>query len=490
MKLSFKVVIRSTLFILLVAAGYNNRFGFIPALVDSTGMANKSQSLLNTSSCGEYREYPWPEHHTGLPWLADVFSTHDAQSIIFISLNRGQCLEEWKDSDNFHADQGIAHRFICVFPDGSAVLSDFVHTHSLHPVAHIIRCKIPTRFQYLVSDTAPQTFTKLHVDLHAIEDLEVQPLPNNGYRPFPSMEITDSPKLAQLPICPALTTTRPTRKYQLTTTTRIKSTWVNGQRRVDSNSTLKLDKKQLGNWMAYHKKMGVDHFILYDNDEIPHGPIEQYLQPYIDSGEVTYIWFPLKDCTRDHGGWEGITHSWGQVATTLSAMHRFGFNTEYFAHLDIDEYYITYSGNLVDFVRDQFTKSNNTVDVLHWTPSCMGPCNGTVVSSQQSVMSKWRCFTGSHYADKKTIFWAERLWNLFVHYPLTTPEGTLPNIYSLNETTEGFLAHYRSQDDMDEMKYFTHDFVGPVSNDLTDRLHFMDRFCADDEVKCLNFELP
>jgi hypothetical protein len=142
---------------------------------------DKTQPVL--SPCNK-TSFPWPERHTDLPWLADVFASPEAEYVNFVGTHRGIWMPEFEQADAFARSSHSTkpHRFICVFPRNVHVLSEFMHPvgykfkpHSLNNF--VIRCQIPKEFQHLVE--IGQTETSLHVDLHAIKDLEDPIAANN-----------------------------------------------------------------------------------------------------------------------------------------------------------------------------------------------------------------------------------------------------------------------------------------------------------------------
>lgn len=434
-----------------------------------TTWSEEQVPLITPSHCG-YREYPWPEHHSGLPYLADVFASHDAQWVYFVSLNRGACLEEWRKADVFEGEQGKGYRFICSFDDSTHIFTEFIFAPWVHNQGLVFRCRIPEKYQSLVSQ--PQSTTHLHVDLHAIDDPEADPKGIFRVKPFPSMDIRDTPKLAQLPVCHAIhNTTTNAVPRNLTIVTRIKSKY--GQTNVE---TTELPYQRILNeWIEYHRQQGGDHFIITDNDDEP-GPIRSILQPHIDSGLVTYLWSPLRDCIRDYGGNRGITDRRGQIAATLSALHRYGHLTEYFGHMDVDEFFVAFNNaTVLDFVRTV----SDTFDAVAFVPSCMAPCNGTCVSANEPILSKWRCLTGGHYADKKLILRPRRIWAFSIHYPTLNYDGDVPREYLVNDKTEGLLAHYRREENSGIVTWQSDEFEGLVRNRFTERFEYMDRFSGE-----------
>ena len=55
-------------------------------------------------------------------------------------------------------------------------------------------------------------------------------------------------------------------------------------------SFMKNTSAHVEEWLNYHLLAGVDHFYIYDNDSLDN--LEKILQPYIDAGIVTYIFYP------------------------------------------------------------------------------------------------------------------------------------------------------------------------------------------------------
>ena len=470
------------------------------------GNGSNHQHLTHfLSSCG-YREYPNPEHNSGLPFLVDVFSSHDAQWVNFVWFRRGSCQKDYKKADYFFAKDGVAHRFICSFDEETHVLTEFIHSAGGRGKLDgrgkvgIIRCRIPLKFQHLVSK--PQNTTALHVDLRAIENLEVEPVAVGKIRPFPSLDIRDTPKIARIPICHAIqqvnatmsirhSTSSISTQHKLTAFTRIKSQYGQAAEPLRHDVKLPYDRL-LPEWIEYHKSQGFDHFIIVDSDEMP-GQLLDILQPYIRSGLVSYYWFPLQDCVNDYG-WTGSTSASAQQAASMSALHRYGFSTEFFAHMDIDEFFVAFRGTILDLVQ---SVDYNSYDVVAFVPWTMGPCEGDRIRADQPIMAKWRCWDGGHYAAQKLIFQPARLWSFAIHYPIITVHGEKPRVYFvgkekevegqrsdeiLQNTTQGLLAHYRR--DYDSIDFQKSDSFDGIASDYasTDRMHFMDRFVGSSKI--------
>jgi len=76
-------------------------------------------------------------------------------------------------------------------------------------------------------------------------------------------------------------------------------------------------------WIEYHRMVGVSHFYIYDNESTNN--IKEQLKYYIDSGIVTYIYFPGNHV---------------QSKAYMNAINHFKFDTKYMAVIDGDEYII------------------------------------------------------------------------------------------------------------------------------------------------------
>ena len=103
------------------------------------------------------------------------------------------------------------------------------------------------------------------------------------------------------------------------------------QRYLTLATMLKNQRRWLREWIEFHLMIGVEHFIIYDNESTDH-PLE-ILQHYIDQGVVTYIQWPPRTIPRPNlpfkTGLEKWQYSWfkDSLETCLSndwSMHRQG----------------------------------------------------------------------------------------------------------------------------------------------------------------------
>ncbi|CAB9514203.1 expressed unknown protein [Seminavis robusta] len=428
----------------------------------TTDLSSSSSLMsLSSSACTDFREYPKPDHDTGLPYLGDVFATRDLQYIVFVGLNRGICFRDYQKSggDLF---MEAPHRFLCMFPEHTAVISEFVApTGDDFRNNFLFRCKIPTRFQHLVQ-TQNSTTTQLHIDLHALHNPEGRAKGMRKWIDFPSVEIaTETPKLSQIPICHAgfgWTSTTDKDPYNLVAYTRVQSSYLTQPDKYGQRET-RTTTHRIAEWIDYHLSEGFDHFLIYDNDETPHGPIETLTRPYVQAGLVTYRWFPLKDCTIETGVKKGKVKRYGQAAGGLAAMHRLGpKGAHFFAHMDIDEFFVIFDPqtSVLQFTRQmlasQSNNNNNNYDAMEFHPQVLEYCDGTTVTNGtiESVMDKKRCLTKFRYAKQKLIMRMDRMMHYQVHYALATWSWNKPKTFPVNDVLHpqnggGFLAHFRGE---------------------------------------------
>jgi len=91
-------------------------------------------------------------------------------------------------------------------------------------------------------------------------------------------------------------------------------------------------------WIEYHKMIGVDHFYVYNNDTEDN--TKEIVQPYIDSGLVTWIDFP------------GKRHKL-QDEAYCDAVARFKNETRWMCMIDLDEFIVLHKhDDIKDFMKD------------------------------------------------------------------------------------------------------------------------------------------
>lgn len=425
------------------------------------------QGDTNTSTCEGYYFFPIPEHNSGLPYLADAFATRDRTELIFIGNNRGICDPQHGEQDGWmHGNK----RFMCAFPDNTMVVSEWVApTGRYFKNNFMFKCAIPEEFRHLI--VPGQKSTNLHFDLHTLHLPEAPKVGMNNHQFFPSQKITDTPKIGSIPVCHAGYADLD-KQYELVAYTRTQSSYrtqIDRQGRTYIRSTI----HRIQEWMDWHITQGFDHFIIYDHDPEPHGPLEDLTKGYVESGLVTYRWFPMKDCTIVGGKKMGNVKRIGQAAGGLSAMHRLTEKgAKYMAHMDVDEFFVLYNPRMtiLDYARRRLRAP---VDCISFRPHVLDHCDGAVVQSEaDSPVETKQCFTKSHASDLKLIMRMETMSHFQVHYPLLTKSWNTPRQIKIpwnhkDFSGVGMLAHYRGEIQ-----------PGVKKTKWTERVPYFDKFLA------------
>ena len=109
-------------------------------------------------------------------------------------------------------------------------------------------------------------------------------------------------------------------------------------------SFMKNTSAHVKEWLDYHLLAGVDHFYIYDNDSLDN--LEKVLQPYINAGLVTYIFFS--------GGNK-------KIAAYNDAVKNFKFECRYMAFLDCEEFILPRKNQSVVEVTDEILNDKDNV---------------------------------------------------------------------------------------------------------------------------------
>lgn len=115
-------------------------------------------------------------------------------------------------------------------------------------------------------------------------------------------------------------------------------------------------------WIEFHKMMGVEHFILYDNGLEKSSQV--LLKPYIEKGLVTHIPFPDILGLRD--GRHADTLSIQQMAYA-DFIKKFRHHFKYILQLDIDEFLFPKSHNSITEILNEYDDSKLARIEINWT---------------------------------------------------------------------------------------------------------------------------
>lgn len=422
-----------------------------------------------------FRAYAPVEHHSGLPFVGDVFASQDRQSIYIVAENRGACRIEWEESQEFHSSKRTGRRqFICTFTDGSAVLSDPVHRKSggdnrWSNTVMLIRCPIPSQLRDSVPEPGAR-LTTFSVSLHATQDLEANSTASTLGKPFQ--------RFNNLPVCsyawPSTISpgeTRKPRKYVLSLTTRLASSFIVNQ--VGNSKASELTREGLVSWIEYHLAIGIEHFYIYDGSIKPKGPVYTWLFPYMEKEVVTYIYYPYKDCKRDY--LPGQTqkkkfkpyHYTGQYISTNSALRRYSGETKWMGHWDVDEFLIIPQFQGASSLKNLLNNADAKIDNFIISRQIFTVCQGDKILKSMMAIERQQC-AGEEDERGKGLYRADTTLYFSVHNSVATVNNTDPKQVNL-EKSKIYLGHYRQRP---SNPYDLPEFEGTAHNSQwSNRLH-------------------
>lgn len=157
---------------------------------------------------------------------------------------------------------------------------------------------------------------------------------------------------------------------------------------------IKNEGAYLKEWLEYYKLIGVEHFYIYDNESSD--DTKEILQSYINSGEVTYIWFPGKD---------------KQDLAYCHACAQFGNETQWMLVVDLDEFLVLHKAeNLHEFMKDYADCSQVS---LHWM---MYGNSGHEKRPEGLVLENFRGHAAQPEFSPKSIFNPRTVVDCGAHY--------------------------------------------------------------------------
>ena len=117
--------------------------------------------------------------------------------------------------------------------------------------------------------------------------------------------------------------------------------------KLSITAIMKNEKPYLKEWLEYHILQGAEHFYLCDNDSTDES--KKYLQPYIETGLITYI--PMIGKNQ-------------QLACYEKVVKEYGNKSQWMAFIDLDEFLVPLQAdNMIDFLQE-FTDVDEVS--LHW----------------------------------------------------------------------------------------------------------------------------
>jgi hypothetical protein len=90
-------------------------------------------------------------------------------------------------------------------------------------------------------------------------------------------------------------------------------------------------------WLEYHKLVGVEKFIIYDNNSTDN--LKEILQPYIDTGEVDYIFYPKIQADFEKKGKKAEYWAF-QAYAYNDAIKKYRNKSKWIGYIDVDEFIV------------------------------------------------------------------------------------------------------------------------------------------------------
>ncbi len=157
---------------------------------------------------------------------------------------------------------------------------------------------------------------------------------------------------------------------------------------------IKNEGPYLKEWIEYHKLIGAEHFYVYDNESSDN--TKEILKPYIDSGLVTYIYYPGRD---------------KQDPAYMDACQNFGQETKWMAVIDLDEFIVLHKAkNFREFMSEFADVSQVS---LHWV---FYGSSGYEKKPEGLVLENFRGHAAKPVFTPKSIFNPRTVVDTGAHY--------------------------------------------------------------------------
>jgi len=113
---------------------------------------------------------------------------------------------------------------------------------------------------------------------------------------------------------------------------------------------IKNEAEYITEWLEYHKLVGVDKFIIYDNNSEDN--IKSVLQPYIDAGVVDYIFYPKTQADFEKKG-KKVEYWAFQAYAYNDAIKKYRNKSKWIGIIDIDEFIVPVKNEkIIDVIND------------------------------------------------------------------------------------------------------------------------------------------
>ena len=167
-------------------------------------------------------------------------------------------------------------------------------------------------------------------------------------------------------------------------------------------TTLRNEAGYIREWIEYHKLVGVDKFIIYDNESTDN--LKEVLHPYINSGEVVYTFYP--------GDIRKI-----QVKLMNETIRKYRNKTQWIALIDVDEFIVPVNhASIPDALKEIAQDLGRKIYALaiNWV---MFGYSGHQTKQEGLVMENYTKHAGVD-AHFKCIINPRKVSHAFIHYAI------------------------------------------------------------------------
>ena len=116
---------------------------------------------------------------------------------------------------------------------------------------------------------------------------------------------------------------------------------------------IKNEGEYIKEWLEYHKLVGVDKFIIYDNNSDDN--LKSILQPYIDVGEVDYIFYPKTQTDFEKKG-KKVEYWAFQAYAYNDSIKKYRNKSKWLGFIDIDEFIVPVKNDKIINVINEIEK--------------------------------------------------------------------------------------------------------------------------------------
>ena len=211
---------------------------------------------------------------------------------------------------------------------------------------------------------------------------------------------------------------------------------------------IRISPRNVLTWLEYNLLIGFEHFYIFDNDPKKHGPLELLLKPYVEEGNVTYIWYPMQDCYRKSDDeLDGSRMTISQAMSSTSALRRYSHATEFMGHFDVDEF-IQLPPNVLD-IKSLLSQMPPEKLIMYASQKWYHECKqrrlqqAAVLEQSTTLLDKQLCVSPDT-TPGKSIMRTDDILAFFVHAPWVTTNHTLFDWQKEAMEVEGLhIAHLR-----------------------------------------------